>query len=283
MWDVGELAPKGEDGSKGSVGFSARLRTGLPAETVIANQAVVYFPSVPEETPTNVTVNVVRPVAAIPQSLTTPAAVPLAITLAGREATGLPLTFSVVSPPLGGTLAGTPPQLTYTADVTYSGTDTLTFVASNGTDESRPAVVQIAVTPSPEDTTTPQIDWTWPEGGETLGDLPLKAISSGAFGPLYGPLIVVQLSKALDAATVGDATVSVTDSGGRPVAVLVDYDETVHQITITMNERWQATTYTVTLSTSLTDAAGNHLEAPYAWSFSAKPAGLIRERLYSVP
>jgi hypothetical protein len=75
----------------------------------------------------------------------------------------------------------------------------------------------------------------------------------------------------------------VTDSGGRPVAVLVNYDETIHQITITMNERWRATMYTVALSTGLTDAAGNHLAAPHTWSFTARPPGTIRERVWSLP
>jgi uncharacterized repeat protein (TIGR01451 family) len=47
VWTIGELAAKGEPGSKGEVSFSVRLRSGLTGGTVVANRAVVYFPSVP--------------------------------------------------------------------------------------------------------------------------------------------------------------------------------------------------------------------------------------------
>jgi hypothetical protein len=78
--------------------------------------------------------------------------------------------------------------------VNFSGVDTLTFVASNGTDQSRPAVVTITVTPSPNDTTPPQVVWTYPGADGTLRGAPPKPTYSGPLGPVYGPPIVVQLS-----------------------------------------------------------------------------------------
>lgn len=61
------------------------LTGGLSSGTIVSNQAMVYFPSVPEETPTNAWVNLVTPLVAEPQSLTTAYMTPLAITLSGRE------------------------------------------------------------------------------------------------------------------------------------------------------------------------------------------------------
>ena len=87
-WDVGDLAPKGQDGAKGTVAYSVRLRSDLPSGTIIPNQAVVHFPSVPEETPTNRLTNVIQPLVAEPQSLTTEAGKPIAVTLSGRDAVG---------------------------------------------------------------------------------------------------------------------------------------------------------------------------------------------------
>ena len=56
----------------------------------------------------------VLPVVATPQRVTTSSLQPVGITLSGVEASGLPLSFTVTAPPLGGALAGSPPQLTYT-------------------------------------------------------------------------------------------------------------------------------------------------------------------------
>ncbi|MBN1485562.1 MAG: adhesin, partial [Chloroflexia bacterium] len=60
---------------------------------------------------------------------------------------GDPLTFSVVSSPSQGLLAGPPPSLTYTPAADYYGADVLSFVASDGLTTSAPAVVDISVLP----------------------------------------------------------------------------------------------------------------------------------------
>lgn len=53
LWNIGAL----EGGKGGEVTFSARVRNNATPGTIISNFATVYFPSVPEETRTNLVVN----------------------------------------------------------------------------------------------------------------------------------------------------------------------------------------------------------------------------------
>ncbi|MCU1372288.1 MAG: hypothetical protein JWO77_3482 [Ilumatobacteraceae bacterium] len=55
-----------------------------------------------------------------------------AITLAGTDREGDPLTFAATSTPAHGSLSGTAPNLTYTPTNGYSGPDSFTFTASDG-------------------------------------------------------------------------------------------------------------------------------------------------------
>src|SRR5207245_892063 len=56
-------------------------------------------------------------------------------------------TFSVVSNPANGALSGTPPNLTYTPDANFNGSDSFTFKVNDGELDSAPATVSITVTP----------------------------------------------------------------------------------------------------------------------------------------
>jgi Bacterial Ig-like domain/Domain of unknown function DUF11 len=268
LWDIGELAPKGEPGSKGQVSFSVKLKTGLPSGTVIANRAVVYFPSVPEETPTNTVVNVVQPLAAVPQSLETTYGQPIAITLSGSDVSGTPLSYAIKESPLSGDLTGTPPALTYTPGVNFTGMDRLTFTVSNGTSESRAADVTILVKPSPADTISPEVTWTYPENSAALEEISVQPIATDDVGPAYAPSLLAGFSEALDPATVTDQTITLADATGKPVAVSVVWDGTTNQAVIVPRERWRRTSYTLTVTTSVKDASGNPLLADYAWNFS---------------
>ena len=68
-----------------------------------------------------------------------------AITLTGRSPRQLPLTYSIVAQPAHGTLQGTPPNVSYTPDAAYSGQDSFTFKATDGTLESNQATVTITI------------------------------------------------------------------------------------------------------------------------------------------
>ncbi len=70
---------------------------------------------------------------------------PVAIALMGSDADNDPLTYTVVSGPSNGALSGTSPNLTYTPTAGYNGTDSFTFKASDGTNESNTATISITV------------------------------------------------------------------------------------------------------------------------------------------
>ncbi len=82
-----------------------------------------------------------------PQSVTTAEDAPTAITLTGSDLDGDPLTYSIVSGPSSGTLSGTAPNVTYTPNANYNGSDSFTFRANDGTTNSNTATVSITVTP----------------------------------------------------------------------------------------------------------------------------------------
>lgn len=71
---------------------------------------------------------------------------PLVITLAGTGSGAI--SFATSSNPMHGTLAGIGSTLTYTPDAGYTGSDSFTFTANNGT-ASAPATVSITVLPPP--------------------------------------------------------------------------------------------------------------------------------------
>ena len=81
------------------------------------------------------------------QSVTTNEDTAKAITLTGSDVDGNPLTYSVVTQPGHGTLAGTAPNLTYTPAANYNGADSFTFKVNDGTVDSASATVSITVTP----------------------------------------------------------------------------------------------------------------------------------------
>ena len=84
--------------------------------------------------------------AANPQSVTTAQGITLPITLSGTDAEGSALTYSIVTGPTHGTLGGTAPNVTYTPAAGYSGADSFTFKANDGSLDSAAATVSIAVT-----------------------------------------------------------------------------------------------------------------------------------------
>lgn len=67
------------------------------------------------------------------------------ITLTGSDPDGDLLTFSVQSGPTNGSLSGTAPNLTYTPDPGFNGSDSFTFLANDGQVDSNTATVSITV------------------------------------------------------------------------------------------------------------------------------------------
>ena len=87
-----------------------------------------------------------QPPVAQAQALTITGSEDLPISLTGFDADGDTLQFTICDEPLRGTLSGVPPELTYSADEGYSGTDRFSFVAQDAQSTSEPADVTINVT-----------------------------------------------------------------------------------------------------------------------------------------
>ncbi len=68
------------------------------------------------------------------------------VTLTGVDVDGDVLSFRIVTPPAQGTLSGTAPDLSYTPNANYNGTDSFTYVVNDGTVDSPPATASLAIT-----------------------------------------------------------------------------------------------------------------------------------------
>jgi RHS repeat-associated protein len=97
---------------------------------------------------TTITINVIanRPPAANSQSVAAEEDSSATVALTASDPDGDPVHFSIVTPPSHGTLTGTAPALTYVPAPNFHGSDTFTFAANDGTDQSAPATVAITVT-----------------------------------------------------------------------------------------------------------------------------------------
>jgi hypothetical protein len=79
------------------------------------------------------------------QSLSTDQDVPLELTLTGNDVETNALVFSVVTQPLHGTLSGASPELVYTPETNFHGSDSFTFVADDGNLISAPGEIGLTV------------------------------------------------------------------------------------------------------------------------------------------
>ncbi len=82
-----------------------------------------------------------------PQSVNVVEDTPTIITLTGSDPDGNALTFSIVTPPVNGTLSGTGADRTYTPNPNYTGPDSFTFKVNDVTTDSNVATVSITVIP----------------------------------------------------------------------------------------------------------------------------------------
>ncbi len=116
---------------QGADSFSFRVQNGAAVSLPVA-VSITVTPGIPVANPQSVNVGI----------NTTQA-----ITLSGTDPylPPLPLSFTVVTQPAHGVLAGTVPNLTYTPASGYSGPDSFTFTAGNGTNTSNPAAISLNV------------------------------------------------------------------------------------------------------------------------------------------
>ncbi|HTH56848.1 MAG TPA: Ig-like domain-containing protein [Cyclobacteriaceae bacterium] len=81
------------------------------------------------------------------QTIATLEDTPVAITLTATDVDNDPLAYAIVTPPVHGTLTGSPPNVTYAPALNFNGPDSFTFKANDGTADSNIATVAINVTP----------------------------------------------------------------------------------------------------------------------------------------
>ena len=123
----------------------------------------------------SITVSAIQAPTANSQSVASSNGASVAITLTATDPNNFALTYSIVTQPTHGTLAGTPPNVTYTPTPGYSGTDSFTFVANNGISNSNLATVAITVTlgptlPSPTQPVNIIIDSDLAHNADDAGD-----------------------------------------------------------------------------------------------------------------
>ncbi len=111
-----------------------------------------------------------NPPAAEDDSVTTEEDTPVSITLEGSDPDEDELSYTVVESPSHGSLSGTAPNVTYTPNPNFNGSDSFTFKVSDETADSNAATVSITVTAA-NDTPSAKDDST-----RTLEDTPIAAI-----------------------------------------------------------------------------------------------------------
>jgi hypothetical protein len=100
-------------------------------------------------------------------ALTTTQGTAVSLTLAATDSDGDTLTYAIMTQPANGTISGTVPNLTYTPSANYTGSDSFTFVANDGTINSLPATVTIqidVITSGGDGDDTNTGDWVAPIG-----------------------------------------------------------------------------------------------------------------------
>ena len=79
------------------------------------------------------------------QSVTTNEDTAKAIVLSATDGDGDTLTYTILTQPANGTLSGTPPNVTYTPNANFNGSDSFTFKAADALVDSNTATVSITV------------------------------------------------------------------------------------------------------------------------------------------
>ena len=258
LWEVGELAP----GAGGTVGFEVQVPVEALSGTVVVASATVYFPSVPETTPTGDVVSIVEDVVAYSQQVETVEGVPVPVTLAGYTPTGNPLDFQVVVDPLNGELSGSAPDLLYAPAGGFEGVDYVSFRVSDGLNTSLPVMVMVIVQTGAE-SEPPQVLYTSPQAGAV--DVPV--LDTPLDDGTYRPGVSAWFSEPLDPATVTAGTVRLAGPTGE-IEGMVVFVPGPNQVEFRPSEPLHpGVLYTATITTGVHDTSGNSLAADYVWMF----------------
>lgn len=86
-----------------------------------------------------------RPCYAFGQNLSATRNSALPLTLGGSSGSGGALSYHILSQPANGTLSGMAPNLTYTPNNNFAGTDSFTYLVNNGISNSQPATITLNV------------------------------------------------------------------------------------------------------------------------------------------
>jgi hypothetical protein len=187
------------------------------------------------------------------QTVSTPKNTAKAITLTASDPENNPLTYTIVSNPLHGTLTGTAPSVTYTPAADYTGPDNFTFKARDGNLDSNIATISISVTP-PSDATPPTVVSTNPV--------------SGATGVSASTTVVATFSEAVQSSTVTTTAFNLK-SGTSNIAGTVSLSQDGKTATFSPTSSLIASTsYSATITTAVKDIAGNSMTSDKVWSFT---------------
>ena len=154
----------------------------------------------------NIVVSEAEIVIADSQNLTTGQETPISLTLTGSVTNDADVTVMLTSQPTNGTLDGTAPNLTYIPNQGFTGTDSFTFLATDGLRISPESTVSIAVIPLFDGTFSTDF------GSSTVNDIDAASLdSTSANGGSW--------SVDLDAVDVANI---VANSDGTDFALLID-------------------------------------------------------------
>jgi hypothetical protein len=110
---------------------------------------------------------------------------PIEITLSAMDTEHDPLTYTIVTQPSHGTLSGIAPNLTYTPDTDYAGSDSFSFKVNDGVADSNTADINITIYPVDDPTDDdPLIEckvYEDSEDGNIYGWITYDEDPSGAF------------------------------------------------------------------------------------------------------
>ena len=134
------------------------------------------------------------------QMLTPAPGTPTPVTLSATDANGDALTYILVTPPLNGTLTGTAPNLSYNSGA-FTGTDTLTYVVSDGSVFSTLATVTLNVGATGQTINFPAL------ANQVFGVAPFAISATASSG------LPVTFSILSGPATVSGNTVTLTGAG----------------------------------------------------------------------